>query len=58
MNKRILMSKHVILATMKFRKLFCYAEEVRFMRFLVPYNLYITNYRGVVSIMTPYHGLV
>jgi len=52
------MSNHVILATMKFRKLFCYTEEVRFMCFLVPSNLYITNYRGVVSIMTPYHGLV
>jgi len=58
MNKRILMSNHVILATMKFRNLFCYAEEVRFMCFLVPFNLYITNYRGVVSITTLYRGLV
>ena len=52
------MSNHVILATMKFRKLFCYTEEVKFICFLVPSNLYTTNYRGVMTIMTPYHGLV
>jgi hypothetical protein len=51
------MDNHVILATIKFRNLLCCAEGVKFICFLVPPNLYIPNYRGTVSIVTPYHGL-